>query len=162
MEYNHGTVTKDMPIEIQTHSPRWFRLVKKPHATTRRVLQVALKEIDVIEQITNISVVLANDSLLRELNLQYRKKDKPTNVLSFNYDIGTSCCGEIFLSIDTIFREACEMKIETAAHFIHMLLHGFLHIRGYTHDGAKDTALMQSKEIYLLSQFGIQNPYACG
>ena len=151
-----------MPIEVSTHTRRWNKLIEKPHTLVRKVLRLAFGELDVIEKETTISVVLADDPLLWDLNLRYREKDQPTNVLSFSYDTGTTnCCGEIFLSIDTIAKEAREMEVAIADHFIHMLLHGFLHIQGYTHDGPEDTALMKSREVILLSQLGISDPYVC-
>lgn len=150
-----------MPIEVQTHSRKWFRLVNRPHATTKQVLRCAFMELGVVDHSTNISVVLADDKLLWDLNKEYRKKDKPTNVLSFNYELGLpGCCGEIFLSIDTIVFEANELGIDTTAHFTHMLVHGFLHIMGYTHNEAEDKALMQKMERNLLSLFGIADPYS--
>ena len=119
-----------------------------------------------------ISLLLANNSRLQQLNLDFRQSDKPTNVLSFPYcpvDITSlkelfSCnkaayLGDIAISYETIAEEAAEQDKSFKNHFTHMVAHGLLHLLGYDHIKEQDRAVMESIEIEILSNLNISNPY---
>lgn len=113
------------------------------------------------------SVVLANDDLIQVLNREYRGMDKPTNVLSFaQLDADTPVppdeafnIGDIILSYQTIDREAREQGKFFKDHFIHMVVHGTLHLLGYDHQNEDDATNMETLEIRILEKMNIQNPY---
>jgi probable rRNA maturation factor len=104
-----------------------------------------------------VSVVLADDKFVQDLNYQYRGKNKPTNVLSF--------CGEgdelgdIVLAFETIRREAKEQGKSFSAHTSHLVIHGVLHLLGFDHENSKHARKMEKKEIAILAGFGFKNPY---
>lgn len=104
-----------------------------------------------------VAVVLADDRRLNELNLQFRGKDKPTNVLSFPDD--EAPLGGLALAFQTVKREAFEQRKLFVNHSKHMILHGFLHLLGHDHIKARDARLMERLEIAILSELGISNPY---
>ncbi|MCF6304742.1 MAG: rRNA maturation RNase YbeY [Rhodobacteraceae bacterium] len=110
-----------------------------------------------------ICVVLSNDEAQRQLNSKWRKLDKTTNVLSFpQIDAFAPLCGmmgDIVLARQTIISEAKTQQKPFADHFAHLVLHGFLHILGYDHENDKDAKQMESLEIDILMQIGIDNPY---
>ncbi|UQD54328.1 rRNA maturation RNase YbeY [Anaplasma phagocytophilum] len=150
-----------MPVEVSTIDRKWYRTIRKPKATSREIVSFTLRELKVDEYNPIVSVVLAHDALLLELNHKYRNINKPTNVLSFNYEaLSRNCClGEIFLSIDRLTYESKTLGVEIHAHFTHMLIHGVLHILGYDHEVPEDAQEMQALEIDLLSKRSIENPY---
>jgi probable rRNA maturation factor len=88
----------------------------------------------------------------RDLNRLYRKKNYPTNVLSFH-------TGDIVLCHPVIRREAREQGKSLAAHYAHLVVHGVLHLRGYQHEKKQDAARMEAREIRLLRRAGFRNPY---
>ena len=117
-----------------------------------------------IKKNTLVSVLLTDDYNMKKINNKWRKRDKPTNVLSFpvNMDfIENEYCfiGDVALSYETIEKESDERMISFQSHFIHLLLHGLLHLLGYSHESEKETKDMKKLEIKLLSSINIQNPY---
>lgn len=114
-----------------------------------------------------VSVVLADDALVRDLNREYRDKDKSTNVLSFslvepgdNPDFGDYVAfGDIILAYETVRREAEDQGKTFEQHFRHLVVHGALHLLGYDHEDESEAEEMESLEIRILAGMGIKNPY---
>ena len=151
-----------MSIEIRTIDRRWYRFITKPQTKTKNIVASSFLELGLDLYKPTLSVVLGNDALLLELNSQYRKIKKPTNVLSFCYEeLSHGCClGEIFISIDRIAQESLEIGIKIEDHFAHMLIHGILHIIGYDHEVPEEEEKMRSMEVHLLGKLGIHSPYS--
>ena len=106
-----------------------------------------------------VSITLTNDSEIHKLNKQYRGMDKPTNVLSF--ELGDDLLlGDIYISIDTVKREADAENISVSEHTAHMVVHGMLHLQGYDHIQDDEATKMESKEISIMKKLGYKNPYA--
>ncbi|QXK91588.1 rRNA maturation RNase YbeY [Neoehrlichia mikurensis] len=148
-------------ISITILRKKWYNVLKKPKTYIKQAINLSLNYLNILKYNPIISIVLADDILLHQLNYKYRKKDKPTNVLSFTYEaLSYNCClGEIFISLDTIIKESIELEIPAIDHTAHMLIHGLLHILGYDHKTSEETSKMQSLEIILLGKLGIKNPY---
>ena len=117
------------------------------------------------ENISNCSVNLKilDNNEIRELNKKYSNKNSPTNVLSFtNEDISKSITGDlgdIAISYEYVIEESNEQNKKFDDHLIHMLIHGVYHILGFDHKNNKMADLMESKEVKLLKQLNIKNPY---
>ena len=106
-----------------------------------------------------VSITLVNDKTIHKLNKQYRNIDKPTNVLSF--ELGDDILlGDIFISLDTVKKEATLAGISVPEHTAHMIVHGMLHLQGYDHLNDKDAETMEKLEIKILKKLGYKNPYA--
>ena len=110
-----------------------------------------------------INLRLLNDKEMRKLNMQFRQKDKTTNVLSFpNDDISvkqTKNIGDIAISIEYVKAEAKKEGKTFDDHIIHMLAHGVYHILGYDHENNENAVIMENKEIQTLKKINISNPY---
>lgn len=105
-----------------------------------------------------VSITLTNDEEIHKINRKYRNIDKPTNVLSF--ELGDDILlGDIYISLDTILREAKQENISVQDHTAHMIVHGMLHLQGYDHIEDKDAEVMEKKETEILKSMGIKNPY---
>ena len=110
-----------------------------------------------------INLRLLNDKEMKKLNMQFRQKDKTTNVLSFpNDDISvkqTKNIGDIAISLEYVKAEAKKEGKTFDDHIIHMLAHGVYHILGYDHENNENAVIMENKEIQTLKKINISNPY---
>jgi len=99
----------------------------------------------------------------QQLNLQYREKDKPTNVLSFPFDvpdgIELNLLGDLVICTDVVTREAKEQHKEPHNHWAHMVIHGCLHLLGYDHIDESEATEMEALEIEILKELEISDPY---
>lgn len=100
---------------------------------------------------------------MTELNETYRKKQGPTNVLSFpaqidpNFDV--SLLGDIIICAPVVQQEAADADIDLIAHWAHMVVHGTLHLLGYDHINPDDADVMESIETKILTELGYPAPY---
>jgi len=110
-----------------------------------------------------INLRLLNDKEMRKLNMQFRQKNKTTNVLSFpNDDISvkqTKNIGDIAISVEYVKAEAKKEGKTFDDHIVHMLAHGVYHILGYDHENNENAMIMENKEIQTLKKINISNPY---
>lgn len=110
-----------------------------------------------------VSIYITDETESQELNLEYRGKDKPTNVLSFPADIpdevGIPLLGDLVVCAPVVETEAAEQGKSLDAHWAHMLIHGTLHLLGYDHIHDDEANVMEALETRLLAQLGFPNPY---
>lgn len=113
-----------------------------------------------------VSLVFMDDAAIREINLEWRSQDKPTNVLSFPAfpvtpgSMPGPMLGDIVLARETLEREAFELGKSFEDHLTHLLVHGFLHLFGYDHLDDADATEMESLETRILASLGLSDPYA--
>ena len=115
-----------------------------------------------------IGIACVDNDESHKLNLEYRGKDKPTNVLSFPSDLPDEMAevldafpiGDLVICIPVVLREAVEQGKAPLTHFTHMLVHGTLHLMGYDHETSdEDAEEMEGIEIEILAKLGFANPY---
>ena len=106
---------------------------------------------------------LVDEAESRQLNRDYRGRDKPTNVLSFPFEappgVPSEHLGDLVICAPVVAREALEQGKSPAHHWAHMVVHGVLHLRGYDHLEPADAEAMEARERRILAGFGIPDPY---
>jgi len=113
-----------------------------------------------------VSVRLVDTEEMRNLNRDYRQKDKVTNVLSFpSGDLAglpgdaPRPLGDIVICAAVVSEEAAEQGKSASDHWAHMLIHGTLHLLGYDHESDAEAAEMEGLETRILVSNGLADPY---
>jgi len=108
-----------------------------------------------------ISISCVDDSEIRQLNKNYRNKDKSTNVLSFSMlegdfaDINPNLLGDLVISLETADKEAVDYGITLNERMSQLLVHGILHLVGFDHEESdSENRRMEKKSLEILSQLG--------
>ena len=89
-----------------------------------------------------IDLSFVGDKKIRELNKKFRQQDKPTDVLSFNYD--GKILGDVIISRATPRRNAQRYGVTYADEVKRLVVHGALHVLGYDHG----REMKHAEEIY--------------
>ena len=114
-----------------------------------------------------MTVRIVEEDESHELDLEYRGKDRPTNVLSFPFEyqeeLPEECCGaligDLVICKAVVEREALEQHKPLAAHWAHMIVHGSLHLLGYDHITDEEAAIMEPLETQTMLNLGFEDPY---
>jgi probable rRNA maturation factor len=115
-------------------------------ALTRHILRIEKQKLPV-------NIIFTDDHTLENLNSRFRKKHRPTDVLSFPADPELGIIGEIYISIDTARQQARDYNAPLREEVLRLVCHGVLHLCGYDHDSEKNTVRMQNKEKQYLDRF---------
>ena len=131
---------------------------------------IYLKYVNIKSKI-EFSINLSNEKEITLINKKYRNKNNSTNVLTFSLfnnikDIQkifekniSILLGDIIFSYENIKNESITQNKTFKNHFIHLLVHSFLHLLSYDHIKVKDQKKMENIEINILKQLNIKNPY---
>ncbi len=99
----------------------------------------------------------------RQLNREYRGKDRPTNVLSFPFEapdvVESDLLGDLVICAPLVEEEAREQQKPLEAHWAHLLVHGVLHLLGFDHINEEEAEMMESLEVEILAALGFSDPY---
>jgi probable rRNA maturation factor len=154
-----------LDIEVTPSSPLW-RALSDAEELARRAIEasVVASRMRILDD-AEVSVQLADDAQVRALNAQWRGLDKPTNVLSFPASepakiSAAPMIGDIVVAFETTEREAAEEGKTLADHFVHLVVHGCLHLLGFDHQIAAEAERMEALETSILAKLGIADPYA--
>ena len=112
---------------------------------------------------SELTIRLVDEAESHELNLTYRGKDKPTNVLSFPFEappgIEMPLLGDLVICRQVVEQEAQEQGKPLEAHWAHMVVHGSLHLLGYDHIIDEEAEEMESLETEIMLALGYEDPY---
>ncbi len=111
-----------------------------------------------------LSLRLIDEEESADLNLRYRGKAGPTNVLSFPFEPppglpDLNLIGDLAICVPVVEREAAEQGKSLDAHWAHMVIHGTLHLLGYDHLGEAEAQEMEALETLILGELGFPPPY---
>jgi probable rRNA maturation factor len=153
-------------VDVIKQSKRWSKQ-SEAEATVREAIAAAVQFCDAVPPEAEVSVVLADDRHIQDLNLQWRGQDKPTNVLSFpaprrdgEEEGATVMLGDVVIAYETLAREAEFEQKPFLNHLAHLTVHGFLHLLGYDHTAEDEAEDMEALETRILENLGIPDPYA--
>lgn len=132
--------------------------------TLKEILNYVESDI-AIPEVRELHVAFIDDARMRVINREHRKKDKPTDVLSFpQFSPGEisgrsrkkplfagSYLGDLVISTETTLKQAKTFGVTKRAELIRLLVHGILHLCGYDHEKvpAKEAQRMRRRERYI-------------
>jgi probable rRNA maturation factor len=102
-----------------------------------------------------VGIALVSDARIRALNRQYRKKDTPTDVLSFAGGEENGALGDIVIATGVASRQARDAGHSLQAELRVLALHGLLHLLGYDHHAREDGGRMARVEARLRRKGGL-------
>lgn len=162
-------------LNLIINDDRWAQALPEASALSEKVFSTVINTLnpELLEGKNEVSVnvELGNDDEIQKLNREFRNLDKPTNILSFANiddddffvslpDMKEVELGDIIIALETLSAQSVEQQISFQDHYIHILVHGFLHLLGYDHMEEEERLEMEALEIKLLALFGIANPYS--
>ncbi|MBP2170321.1 putative rRNA maturation factor [Erwinia toletana] len=115
------------------------------------------------QPVSEVTIRIVDEAESHELNMTYRGKDKPTNVLSFPFEappgIELPLLGDLIICRQVVEQEAAEQQKALKAHWAHMVIHGSLHLLGYDHIEDDEAEEMESLETEIMLALGYPDPY---
>ncbi len=110
-----------------------------------------------------LSVRIVGAARSHTLNARYRRKHKPTNVLSFHgagvAPDGLNYLGELVICAPVVAQEAAAQGKTRESHWAHMTVHGVLHLLGFDHERLIEARKMAAREVQILDRLGFSDPY---
>ena len=131
--------------------------------TEEQIVQWATAAVQPEGDEVEMTVRIVDESESHDLNLTYRGKDRPTNVLSFPFEcpdeVELPLLGDLVICRQVVEREAAEQEKPLIAHWAHMVVHGSLHLLGYDHIEDDEAEEMESLETQIMQGLGFDDPY---
>ena len=131
--------------------------------TVEQIKQWATAAVQPQSDEVEMTVRIVDEAESHELNLNYRGKDRPTNVLSFPFEcpdeVELPLLGDLVICRQVVEREAQEQDKPVMAHWAHMVVHGSLHLLGYDHIEDDEAEEMESLETQIMTELGFADPY---
>jgi probable rRNA maturation factor len=159
-------------VDIVVASPLW-KARRHAKAVLRRAIAEAAEMVSAVGG--EVAVVLTDDSAIRALNRNWRRKDAATNVLSFpakadvppparrerpaKLSAPPCLLGDIVIAFETVEREARAEAKPFEHHLAHLTVHGFLHLLGYDHAETAAAEAMEGLETAILARLDVPDPY---
>ena len=130
----------------------WKKKIKRPDYYLKKKFNKLLNKFKITSNVQEISIFLTNSEKMRQLNLRFRKKNKPTDVLSFPINIvkkKVGYLGDIAISYEIVNKRS--KKSNFNYEFDKMWVHGYLHLLGYDHKKIREFEKMHKIEKKILN-----------
>ena len=142
-------------IEVEIEDEAWTAALPDVVALVQRSATVALGAVE-----GDVVVLLTDDAAIHDLNLRFRDRDRPTNVLSFPAAKSAAPhLGDLVLALGVCAAEAAAQGKSLADHLTHLTVHGVLHLLGHDHIEEAEAEAMEAEERTLLASLGVADPY---
>ena len=130
----------------------WKKKIKRPDYYLKKKFNKLLNKFKITSNVQEISIFLTNSKKMRQLNLRFRKKNSPTDVLSFPINIVKNkigYLGDIAISYEIVNKRSKKSNFEYE--FDKMWVHGYLHLLGYEHKKIREFEKMHKLEKKILN-----------
>tara|TARA_B100000965_G_scaffold255978_1_gene215622 strand:- start:51 stop:497 length:447 start_codon:yes stop_codon:yes gene_type:complete len=136
----------------------WKKKIKDPNTFIKKRLKILSKKKFFIKKKQIFSILLTNNKKMKNLNNKFRKKNKPTDVLSF--PIYHKMLNNLYIGDIAISYEIIDKRSQNSNFFLEfdkIWIHGYLHLLGYKHKKLFDYKIMNKKENLILNYFHKKN-----
>jgi probable rRNA maturation factor len=152
-------------VDVVVNAPAWTALPDLQEFADRVVQETQALARARLAKDCELCISFCDDAEIRNHNAQWRRQDKPTNVLSFPTPGALAkkpLLGDIVIAFETVAREAKEQDKTLSDHTAHMIIHGFLHLIGYDHETSDAAEVMEALERRVAKALGINDPFEGG
>ena len=154
-------MTVDIVFTIEADA--WDEILPGIEAPAAHAARAALDRVRVEADVLEVSIVLADDAFVADLNRRYRGKEGATNVFAFPQSAqspgGVRLLGDVVLGHETVMAEARAQSKRPEHHVCHLVVHGVLHLCGYDHETGATARDMETLEREILASQSIADPY---
>ena len=151
-------------ISVQVLDQQWIEALPDCEMAVRAAADAALQRLEISDPTLELSLVLADDETVQNLNRDYRLKDLATNVLAFpaaesQAPDAPRLLGDVIVARETLTREAKAQSKTLQDHLQHLVVHGVLHLLNFDHDTEESASKMEQLETRILERLGVRDPY---
>ena len=94
----------------------------------------------------DLNFIITNDKIVRKLNIEYLDHNYFTDVIAFDYSENVVLNGEVYISIDTVKKNAVKYKVSLNSEIIRVIIHGTLHLCGIDDKSSEEKNIMRELE----------------
>ena len=142
-------------VEVVIDNYRWKKKIKKANLFFNKILRFFPKKYKFEKKKIIFSLSLSDNQKIQKLNKKFRKKNKPTDILSFSYNDKINknkfYLGDIIISYNYMNQPKNISNLNFKNKVVKIFIHGFLHLLGFDHKKNSDFIKMQREEIKLFN-----------
>ena len=101
----------------------------------------------------DLNFIVTNDPAIKKINVEFLQHNYFTDVIAFDYGSNNVVSGEIYISIDTVKSNALNYKVSLNSEVLRVMIHGLLHLCGYTDSTETAKVRMREKEDFWIKEF---------
>ena len=144
-------------VEVEIEDAAWTALLPEVEALAEAAARAALAS----DHTGAVTILLADDAAVADLNARFRGRTGPTNVLSFPAAASARPhLGDLALALGVCLAEAAAQGKPLGHHLQHLVAHGALHLVGFDHQSDDEAEIMEARERQVLAGLGVPDPYA--
>jgi len=142
-------------IDVFSNEKAWSQRLKNKKLFFKKICSAFPKKYKFLNKKISLTLMLSNNQKIKKLNKYFRKKNKPTDILSFPFSekikvSRSTYIGDIIISYNYVNKPKSQSSKLFKEKLIRMFIHGFLHLIGFDHIKNKDykKMLKEEKKIY--------------
>tara|TARA_A100000164_G_scaffold23072_1_gene18222 strand:+ start:164 stop:625 length:462 start_codon:yes stop_codon:yes gene_type:complete len=149
-------------VNVFSDEKAWSKRIKKKELFFKKICDSFPKKYKFLNKKVSFNLLLSNNKKIKKLNKSFRKKNKPTDILSFPFNKKVNISkqtfiGDIIISYNFINKPKSQKIKIFKIKLIKIFIHGFLHLLGFNHLKNKDYIKMLKEEDRIYQSVIIKN-----